>query len=206
MSTSPNAPRSNSLPPGFHLQALARVSAEAQRALRLEVDTFPKPGLVSHKDNGSHTDMDASTFHASTIALGPFFAELASAGFAGSPMSTLREIGLRAESAMLLATKGINTHRGAIFGLGLLCAAAGSGSETAFHHESSVARKAASARLGGPPALGFVHLERPILPNQQRLTSTTTLWRGWCPGGSSLGFSECVSSGSTGLASRTYVL
>ena len=69
--------------------------------------------------------MDASTFHASTSVLGTFFAELAAAGFAGRPMSTLREIGLRAESAMLLATGGINTHRGAIFGLGLLCAASG---------------------------------------------------------------------------------
>ena len=102
-----------------------RIAAEAQRALRLEVETFPKPGLVSHKDSGSHTDMDASTFHASTAALGPFFAELAAAGAEECPMSTLREIGLKAESAMLLATGGINTHRGAIFGLGLLCAAAG---------------------------------------------------------------------------------
>ncbi len=110
---------------GFHYQAFERLAAEAQHALRLEVETFPKPGLVSHRDSGSHTDMDASTFHASSAALGPFFAELASAGFAGCPMSTLREIGLRAESAMLLATRGINTHRGAIFGLGLLCAAAG---------------------------------------------------------------------------------
>lgn len=102
-----------------------RIAAEAQRALRLEVETFPKPGLVSHKDSGSHTDMDASTFHASTAVLGPFFAELAAAGADECPMSTLREIGLKAESAMLLATGGINTHRGAIFGLGLLCAAAG---------------------------------------------------------------------------------
>ena len=102
-----------------------RIAVEAQRALRLEIETFPKPGLVSHKDSGSHTDMDASTFHASTAALGPFFAELAAAGAEECPMSTLREIGLRAESAMLLATGGTNTHRGAIFGMGLLCAAAG---------------------------------------------------------------------------------
>lgn len=102
-----------------------RIATEAQRALELEIETFPKPGLVSHKDSGSHTDMDASTFHASTAALEPFFAELAAAGAGDCPMSTLREIGLRAESAMLHVTGGINTHRGAIFGLGLLCAAAG---------------------------------------------------------------------------------
>ena len=40
-------------------------------------------------------------------------------------MNRLREIGLEAERAMLAATGGVNTHRGAIFGLGLLCAAAG---------------------------------------------------------------------------------
>ena len=120
----------NALPPhysspAFRQEAFECIAAEAQRALRREVETFPKPGLVSHRDTGSHTDMDASTFHASTVALGPFFTELAAAGFADCPMSTLRGIGLRAESAMLRATEGINTHRGAIFGLGLLSAAAG---------------------------------------------------------------------------------
>ncbi len=125
VSASANVLRLNFVPSGYYSEALERVAAEALQALRLEVETFPKPGLVSHRDSGSHTDMDASTFHASTAALGPFFTELAAAGFAGSPMSTLREIGLRAESAMLFATGGINTHRGAIFGLGLLCAAAG---------------------------------------------------------------------------------
>lgn len=125
MLASANALPLDCIAPGCHHEAFEHVAVEAQRALRLEIETFPKPGLVSHKDSGSHTDMDASTFHASTAALGPFFAELAATGFADRPMSTLREIGLRAESAMLLATGGINTHRGSIFGLGLLCAAAG---------------------------------------------------------------------------------
>ncbi|BDU21419.1 triphosphoribosyl-dephospho-CoA synthase MdcB [Dyella sp. GSA-30] len=97
----------------------------AEQCLRLEVQTWPKPGLVSHVDNGSHTDMDAITFSRSAEALRPFFAELAEAGAQGAAMSTLRKIGLRAERAMLQATGGINTHRGAIFGLGLLSAAAG---------------------------------------------------------------------------------
>jgi triphosphoribosyl-dephospho-CoA synthase len=69
--------------------------------------------------------MDASTFKASTIAIAPFFGHLAVAGAAGSDMDRLREIGVEAERAMLAATGGVNTHRGAIFGLGLLCAAAG---------------------------------------------------------------------------------
>ena len=97
----------------------------AERCLQLEIRTWPKPGLVSHVDNGSHTDMDAMTFHRSAAALAPFFSELVEAGARGEAMTALRKIGLRAERAMLEATGGINTHRGAIFGLGLLCAAAG---------------------------------------------------------------------------------
>lgn len=105
--------------------AAQRIALQAQRALELELATFPKPGLVSHRDSGSHDDMDASTFQASILVLVPFFAELAGAGSKLAPMETLRAIGLRAEAAMMRATGGVNTHRGAIFGIGLLCAAAG---------------------------------------------------------------------------------
>jgi triphosphoribosyl-dephospho-CoA synthase len=105
--------------------AADRFAALAERSLVLEVDTWPKPGLVSHVDAGSHADMDAGTFRRSAAALRPFFAALARAGAAGAGMTTLRALGLRAEQAMLAATGGVNTHRGAIFGLGLLCAAAG---------------------------------------------------------------------------------
>ena len=102
-----------------------RVAGVATAALLAEMETWPKPGLVSHVDTGSHTDMDAGTFRASAAALQPFYAELTAAGASGAVMPELRAIGLAAEQAMLVATGGINTHRGAIFGLGLLCAAAG---------------------------------------------------------------------------------
>jgi triphosphoribosyl-dephospho-CoA synthase len=102
-----------------------RVAATAERSLLLEVSTFPKPGLVSDIDNGSHTDMDAAMFRRSAAVIRPFFHELAVAGMGNAQMPTLRRIGLRAERAMLDATGGVNTHRGAIFGVGLLCAAAG---------------------------------------------------------------------------------
>ncbi len=101
------------------------VALTATAALLSELETWPKPGLVSHVDSGSHGDMDATTFRASAAALRPFFAELALAGAAGATMDVLRRIGLRGERAMLEATGGANTHRGAVFGLGLLCAAAG---------------------------------------------------------------------------------
>ena len=101
------------------------IGALATQCLVLEVETWPKPGLVSHIDNGSHDDMDAGLLRTSARVLEPFFVALAQAGREGAGMDRLRAIGMRAERAMLLATGGVNTHRGAIFGLGLLCAAAG---------------------------------------------------------------------------------
>jgi triphosphoribosyl-dephospho-CoA synthase len=103
----------------------ADIAASAVHCLLLELETWPKPGLVSHIDPGSHDDMDADTFRASAAAIGPYFQNLAAAGARGRGMERLRMIGLEAEAAMLAATSGINTHRGAIFGMGLLCAAAG---------------------------------------------------------------------------------
>ena len=105
------------------------IADRAVLALLHELAAWPKPGLVSHVDSGSHTDMDAAIMQSSAEALQPFFAELAMVGQAGADMGCLRSIGLRAESAMLAATGGVNTHRGAIFGLGLLCAAAGAVAE-----------------------------------------------------------------------------
>jgi triphosphoribosyl-dephospho-CoA synthase len=101
------------------------VADAAEAALLAELETWPKPGLVSHVDSGSHTDMDASTLRASATAIAPFYFQLTVAGAAQSGMNKLREIGLEAERAMVAATGGVNTHRGAIFSLGLLCAAAG---------------------------------------------------------------------------------
>ncbi|WP_313901915.1 triphosphoribosyl-dephospho-CoA synthase MdcB [Methylobacterium sp. J-030] len=101
------------------------VAALAHAALIDELETFPKPGLVSPVDSGSHDDMDADTLRRSAAALRPFFAELVEAGAHGVAMADLRAIGIRAEVAMMSATGGINAHRGAIFSLGLICAAAG---------------------------------------------------------------------------------
>jgi len=101
------------------------IANSAVECLLLELETWPKPGLVSHVDRGSHDDMDADMFRASAEAIAPYLDALVEAGARGSAMPALRLIGLDAEAAMLAATSGINTHRGAIFGLGLLCAAAG---------------------------------------------------------------------------------
>lgn len=95
------------------------------RALWYELVTFPKPGLVSLEDNGSHADMDAGHFWRSTLALRGYFAEIARAGAEGAEFASLRALGIEAERRMLRATGGVNTHRGAIFNLGLLAAATG---------------------------------------------------------------------------------
>jgi triphosphoribosyl-dephospho-CoA synthase len=95
------------------------------RALYAEVMLEPKPGLVSLRDNGSHTDMSAATFVKSLFALRHYFGHMARAGALAHPFDFLQALGLAAEERMLSATGGVNTHRGAVFLLGLLCAAAG---------------------------------------------------------------------------------
>ena len=129
-----------------------RLATLADQSLRLEIETWPKPGLVSHVDNGSHTDMDADTFRRSATAIRPFFAELAEAGARDAAMPALRKIGLRAERAMLAATDGVNTHRGAIFGLGLLCAAGGA--RAVGHADPTLTLGAVVARRWGKDILG----------------------------------------------------
>jgi triphosphoribosyl-dephospho-CoA synthase len=93
--------------------------------LHAELALYPKPGLVSLVDNGSHTDMNALTFMRSMFALRHYFARICRAGADDAPFVQLKRLGVEAESRMLRATGGINTHRGAIFSLGLLCAAIG---------------------------------------------------------------------------------
>ncbi|CAM5774603.1 putative 2-(5''-triphosphoribosyl)-3'-dephosphocoenzyme-A synthase [Labrys miyagiensis] len=109
----------------FPFARLAGMGRWAADCLRQEAATYPKPGLVSHVDNGAHRDMDFALLARSAKALEPYFGGLAQAGAAGAGLDRLRAIGIEAERAMLAATRGVNTHRGAIFGLGLLCAAAG---------------------------------------------------------------------------------
>ena len=78
------------------------IAASAIHCLLLELKTWPKPGLVSHVDPGSHNDMDASTFRASAAAIAPYLHALADAGARGCRMGRLRIIGLDAEASGLL--------------------------------------------------------------------------------------------------------
>ena len=87
----------------------------AERALRMELDTPMKPGLVGPDSVGAHKDMDYDVMRKGIAAIRPFFPRMA---MAGTP-EELRQLGIEAEAAMLDATGGVNTHRGAIFALGL---------------------------------------------------------------------------------------
>jgi triphosphoribosyl-dephospho-CoA synthase len=103
---------------------------------------------VTLTSRGSHEDMDAHTFMRSLFALRSYFVRIASLGAHGAAFSELERCGIEAEARMLAATGGVNTHRGAIFMLGLLCAAAGAAS--AGHEGSSpaVIRRTLRSRWG----------------------------------------------------------
>ncbi|MCQ8895206.1 triphosphoribosyl-dephospho-CoA synthase [Limnobacter humi] len=113
--------------PNTRAQVLSpeNLAASASVALYRELALYPKPGLVSFRDNGSHRDMTAHTFLRSIHALRPYFADMVTLGAQLATFRTLQDRGIQAEVDMLKATGGINTHRGAIFMLGLLCASAG---------------------------------------------------------------------------------
>ncbi|MGB6307134.1 MAG: triphosphoribosyl-dephospho-CoA synthase MdcB [Steroidobacteraceae bacterium] len=104
----------------------AFIARTAVRALFKELVLYPKPGLVSRVDSGAHADMNAATLMRSLFTLRHYFRDCASAGASGAAFPALQRIGLAAERRMMRATGEVNTHRGAIFCLGLLAAAAGS--------------------------------------------------------------------------------
>lgn len=101
----------------------------AVRSLVHEAAAHPKPGLVTSLSRGAHRDMDFDAFLSSALALRPFFSEVAQIGwdtFDLAPsdcLGGLRGAGIRGEEAMMEATGGVNTHKGAIFSMGLIVAA-----------------------------------------------------------------------------------
>lgn len=107
------------------------LSRMCEYALIAEVSTTPKPGLVDRHDSGAHTDMSYDTFIASTHAIVPYLTRMAETGFTWKHpdgcglFRAIRPIGVEAERAMFQATGGVNTHKGMIFSMGTIAAAAG---------------------------------------------------------------------------------
>ncbi|HWZ63783.1 MAG TPA: triphosphoribosyl-dephospho-CoA synthase [Steroidobacteraceae bacterium] len=104
----------------------AALGARAERALILEALLTPKPALVDRRGPGAHHDLDLARLLRSAHALRGSFERMALAADGGAVGVPLRErlgaLGRRAELLMLTASGGSNTHRGAIYVLGLLVA------------------------------------------------------------------------------------
>jgi len=118
--------------PGLHpASTVSLVAAYADQALRTELLLTPKPGLVDLRNCGAHRDMNVQTFLASARAIEPWWPRFVEMGYECASVAArdflplARPHGVECEGAMLRATGGVNTHKGAIFSLGLLCSAAG---------------------------------------------------------------------------------
>ena len=130
-----DASRTHSTAPSRRQASSPRISRTATRLSELvleslidEVTLAPKPGLVDIRGNGAHRDLSWALMCTSAMTLQPTFAAMAEAGLSIASNATLREtigaIGREGEAAMFAATNGVNTHRGAIWALGLLVSAA----------------------------------------------------------------------------------
>ena len=107
--------------------AARRLARLARQALIAEAELTPKPGLVDRRGCGAHTDLSLEIMRRSAVAIEPYFVQMALASGGGQPSQSIRErlalIGRQAERAMLDATGGSNSHKGAIWALGLLVSA-----------------------------------------------------------------------------------
>lgn len=187
-------------PPGSWSAALAD---HAVRALVDEAELTPKPGLVDRRGGGCHADMTLTTMRRSAHALRGGFVEMArtASGYSAADQELrmrLASIGRQTETAMHSVTGGVNTHRGAIWALGLLISSAamspeGSCSDAIASTAGEIARYPdpdrphastrtngfrTSVRHGVPGArgqarAGFPHVLRVGLPTLRRSRTTS---------------------------------
>lgn len=126
----------------------------ALKAILYEVCTTPKPGLVDCANSGSHQDMNLFTFMDSASTLWPYFQTCVKIGRKTadrSPKETFRQLrtaGRKAEAAMFSATKGVNTHKGAVFSMGILCAALGRQSREQWKQPDVIVQECAAMTKG----------------------------------------------------------
>lgn len=124
------------------------LAALAVRTLIDEVELTPKPGLVDRNNSGAHRDMDLEMFHCSARSLEPYFRRAVELGMTCEAcMPQLQRAGLEAEQAMLWATGGVNTHKGAVYAFGLTLAALGS----CLSRDGDVFQAAAALAEAGQP-------------------------------------------------------
>jgi triphosphoribosyl-dephospho-CoA synthase len=110
-----------------HQARAARLARLAREVLIAEAQLTPKPGLVDRRGAGAHTDLSLSVMERSAFTIEPYFREMAFISEEAHPNQALREelaaVGRDAERTMLKATNGSNSHKGAIWILGLLISA-----------------------------------------------------------------------------------
>lgn len=144
------------VPPTTIPYLLAHLACDA---LQQELDTTPKPGLVDQHDSGAHTDMDYALMQRSIAALRPYFVQIAQAAQQGNTdHATLSRIGIEAERAMLKATGGVNTHRGALFSLGLAVAQGNKGPRACSLSEQSGERTKVQSNKASDLQAGIIRL------------------------------------------------
>ncbi len=133
------------------------VADQAENALRSELDTTPKPGLVDKADNGAHKDMDYRIMSAGISALRPWFVRIAVESAHHLDSERVRLAGIEAEKAMLAATGGVNTHKGALFCIGLSVAAASFLATTEGRVTESAFREGVAGLAAGIPSSDGTH-------------------------------------------------
>jgi triphosphoribosyl-dephospho-CoA synthase len=139
-------------------RSAAALADAAVNALIQEAELTPKPGLVDGRGPGIHKDMDLVMLRKSAMALRGTFLDTVELAYSAVSRKALRAglgvIGRAGEQTMLLATRGINTHRGAIWTLGLLCAGA------AILADGSVCAATVCAQAGGIAQLPDPYVSR----------------------------------------------
>jgi triphosphoribosyl-dephospho-CoA synthase len=135
------------------------LSTLAVSSLIEEAELTPKPALVDRRGNGAHHDLDLARMRRSARSLQDGFADIARAAAFEKPSLRLRErigrIGRDMERRMLVATGGSNAHRGAIWALGLLVAAA---ARRRWETDASRIANAAAALARLPDMFAHPHL------------------------------------------------
>ncbi|POT58233.1 triphosphoribosyl-dephospho-CoA synthase [Citrobacter amalonaticus] len=169
----PEMPAETSALPHALFDAYAHL---AWRAMLTEVNLSPKPGLVDRLNCGAHKDMALADFHRSALAIQAWLPRFIEYGAccaqlpAEAVLNGLRPLGMACEADMFRATAGVNTHKGSIFSLGLLCAAIGR-----LHQH----RQAITAETLCATAATFCRglTERELRQNNQQLTAGQRLFK-----------------------------
>lgn len=161
------------------------LAKEAAAALRAELHSTPKPGLVDEADNGAHADMDITLMERSIDAITPFFERIMENAQASA--ETLQQIGREAEEAMLVETGGVNTHKGAIFAMSLalvafkrLCDAGVSVTSDSLSCEISMVAQSISRPEGTHGAATYKRYSSPGALDNAR-TGYRQLFDSWLP-------------------------